>query len=142
MKGYQTMSYSSITIVGRLGRDPEMSYTTSGQANTKFSVATDRGYTGSDGQPVKETSWFRVTVWGKQAESCNKYLKKGQMVLVEGRLTCDSKTGGPRIWTRQDGTPNASFEISANTVRFLSSKPEKEESTEAAGEEGGGDVPF
>ena len=118
--------YHTIIIVGNLGRDPEMRYTPSGQAVTNFSVATSRQYTGSDGNQVKETIWFRVSAWGKQAETCNQYLKKGSKVLVEGRLTPDPTTGGPRLWQRQDGTTNASFEVSANTVRFLSSRGEDE----------------
>lgn len=112
--------YHTIIIVGNLGKDPEMRYTPSGQAVTSLSVATNRQYTGSDGNLVKETVWFRVSVWGKQAESCSQYLKKGRAVLVEGRLTPDPATGGPRIWNRQDGTAAASFEVTANTVRFLS----------------------
>jgi single-strand DNA-binding protein len=111
--------FQTIILAGNLGRDPEMRYLPSGQAVTSLSVATNRQYTGSDGQLVKETIWFRVSVWGKQAEVCNQYLKKGRQVLVEGRLTADPATGGPRIWTRQDGTPGASFEVSAQTVRFL-----------------------
>ena len=122
--------YHTIIIVGNLGRDPEMRYTPGGQAVTNFSVATSRQYTGSDGQQVKETIWFRVSAWGKQAETCNQYLKKGSKVLVEGRLTADPSTGGPRIWSGQDGQPRASFEVSAATVRFLSSRGE--------GESGGG----
>jgi single-strand DNA-binding protein len=118
--------YHTIIIVGNLGRDPEMRYTPAGQAVTNFSVATSRQYTGSDGNQVKETIWFRVSAWGKQAETCNQYLKKGSKVLVEGRLTPDPSTGGPRLWQRQDGTTNASFEVSANTVRFLSSRGEDE----------------
>lgn len=118
--------YHTIIIVGNLGRDPEMRYTPAGQAVTNFSVATSRQYTGSDGNQVKETIWFRVSAWGKQAETCNQYLKKGSKVLVEGRLTPDPTTGGPRLWQRQDGTTNASFEVSANTVRFLSSRGEDE----------------
>lgn len=118
--------YHTIIIVGNLGRDPEMHYTPAGQAVTNFSVATSRQYTGSDGNQVKETIWFRVSAWGKQAETCNQYLKKGSKVLVEGRLTPDPSTGGPRLWQRQDGTTNASFEVSANTVRFLSSRGEDE----------------
>ncbi len=114
--------YHTIILVGNLGRDPEMRYTPSGQAVTSFSVATSRKYTGSDGNLVEETVWFRVSVWGKQAETCSQYLRKGSKVLVEGRLTPDKATGGPRVWTRQDGTPAASFEISASMVRFLSSK--------------------
>ena len=116
--------YHTIIIVGNLGKDPEMRYLPSGQAVTSFNVATNRQYTGSDGQPVKETIWFRVSVWGKQAESSNQYLKKGSKVLVEGRLTPDPATGGPRLWTRQDGTPASSFEVNAATVRFLSSRGE------------------
>lgn len=115
--------YQKIVIVGRLGRDPEMRFTPSGQAVTSFNVATDNIRT-VEGKPVKETTWFRVSAWGKQAEACNNFLQKGKMVLVEGRLNVDQKTGGPRIWTAQDGTPRASFEISASTVRFLSGRTE------------------
>ena len=118
--------YHTIIIVGNLGRDPEMRYTPSGQAVTNFNVATNRQYTGSDGNQVKETIWFRVSTWGKQAETCNQYLRKGSKVLIEGRLTPDPSTGGPRLWQRQDGTTSASFEVSASTVRFLSSRGEDE----------------
>jgi single-strand DNA-binding protein len=119
--------FHTIIIVGNLGRDPEMRYTPSGQAVTNFSLATSRNYTDSSGQQVKETIWFRVATWGKLAETCNQYLKSGKKVLVEGRLVPDLNTGGPRIWNRQDGTPSASFEVTAQTVRFLS--PRGEEST-------------
>lgn len=118
--------YHTIIIVGNLGRDPEMRYTPSGQAVTNFNVATNRQYTGSDGNQVKETIWFRVSTWGKQAETCNQYLRKGSKVLIEGRLTPDASTGGPRLWQRQDGSTAASYEVSANTVRFLSSRGEDE----------------
>ncbi|MCL4528984.1 MAG: single-stranded DNA-binding protein [Chloroflexi bacterium] len=114
--------YHTIIIVGNLGKDPEMRYTPSGQAVTSFSVATSRKYTSSNGEQVNETIWFRVSAWGKQAEICNQYLKKGSKVLIEGRLTPDKNTGGPRIWQRQDGTSGASFEVTAQTVRFLSSR--------------------
>ncbi len=118
--------YHKIIIIGNLGRDPEMRYTPSGQAVTNFSVATNRQYTASDGQQIKETVWFRVSAWGRQAETCNQFLRQGSRVLVEGRLSADPSSGGPRIWTRQDGTPAASFEISATTVRFLSTRQEDE----------------
>ncbi len=91
--------YQTIIIAGNVGRDPEMRYTPSGQAVTSFSVATNRQYTNNNAETVKETIWFRVSAWGKQAETCNQYLKKGSKVLVEGRLTADPATGGPRIWT-------------------------------------------
>jgi single-strand DNA-binding protein len=116
------MSFQTIILAGNLGRDPEMRYTPSGQAVTNLSVATNRQYTSNSGERVKETTWFRVSVWGKQAEACNQYLRKGSMVLVEGRLNQDPATGGPRIWTGQDGAPRASFEVTAQTVRFLSSR--------------------
>jgi len=121
--------YHTIIIVGNLGRDPEMRYTQSGQAVTNISVATSRNYTSSDGTRVDETIWFRVSVWGRQAETTNQYLRKGMKVLVEGRLTADQSTGGPRIWNRQDGTPAASFEINASTVRFLTPRGEVEADT-------------
>jgi single-strand DNA-binding protein len=127
--------YHTIIIVGNLGKDPEMRYIPSGQAVTSFNVASNRQWTDSNGQQVKETIWFRVSAWGKQAETCNQYLKKGSKVLVEGRLTPDPSTGGPRIYNRQDGTSGASFEVTANTVRFLSSRGEGE--AYAAGEYGG-----
>lgn len=127
--------YHTIIIVGNLGKDPEMRFTPSGQAVTNFNVATSRQYTGSDGAQVKETIWFRISAWGKQAETCNQYLRKGSKVLVEGRLIPDQKTGGPRVWTGQNG-PGASFEVSASTVRFLSSRGESE-SGYTGGEYGG-----
>jgi single-strand DNA-binding protein len=128
--------YHTIIIVGNLGRDPEMRYTPSGQAVTNFSVAVNDNYTASNGEKVERTIWIRVSTWGKQAEICNQYLKKGRKVLVEGRLVPDSSTGGPRIWTRQDGTPAASFEVSASTVRFLSSARESEEGGYSSGDFG------
>lgn len=143
--------FQTIIIVGNVGRDPEMRYTPGGQAVTSFSVATNRQYTNNSGETVKETIWFRVSAWGKTGEVCNQYLKKGSKVLVEGRLTADPATGGPRVWTTQDGSTRASFEVSAATVRFLSSRGETAEPGQAgaaAAEEGmppsvdEGDIPF
>lgn len=116
------MSYQKIIIAGNLGRDPEMRYTPSGQAVTSFSVAVNESYTNANGEKIKKTIWFRVTAWGKQAEICNQYLKKGQQVLVDGRMSADPNTGGPKIWTKQDGSSGSSFEVTASTVRFLSTR--------------------
>jgi single-strand DNA-binding protein len=138
------MSFHTVILIGNLGRDPEMRYTPSGQPVTSFSVASNRSYTGSDGQKVDETIWFRVTAWGKQAETCNQYLRKGSKVLVEGRLVPD-KNGGPRIWTKQDGTSGASFEVTASTVRFLSTRGEGgvgESMEEHQGQGEGDEIPF
>jgi single-strand DNA-binding protein len=117
--------YQKIIIVGNLGRDPEMRYMPDGTAVTNFSVATSRRWTdGATGEPREETIWFRVSVWRKQAETVNQYLSKGSKVLVEGRIRPDPNTGAPKLFTRQDGTVGASYDITADTVRFLSSRAE------------------
>lgn len=115
--------FQKLALIGNLGRTPEMRYSPSGQPVTNLSLATNRQYTSNSGERVKETTWFRVSVWGKQAEACNQYLKKGSRVYVEGRLSQDPHTGGPRIWTGQDGSPRASFEVTAQMVRFLDGAP-------------------
>lgn len=140
------MSYQTLIIVGRLGKDPELKHTPSGQAVTNFNVATDRQYSTGDGQTTHETTWFRVTVWGRQAENCNAFLRKGQQVLVEGRLTPD-ENGNPRTWSRQDGTPGASYEVTAATVRFLSPRNDEgrdapDEATTPANAPVPDDIPF
>ncbi len=132
------MSFQTIVLAGNLGRDPEMRYTPSGQAVTNLNIATNRQYTSNSGERVKETTWFRVSVWGKQAEACNQYLRKGAMVLVEGRLSQDPATGGPRVWTGTDGSPRASFEVTAQTVRFLSSRQGDQGSGGGGNNYGGG----
>jgi single-strand DNA-binding protein len=118
--------YHTIIIAGNLGNDPEMRYTPSGQAVTNFSVATNRQYTASNGEQVKETTWFRISTWGRTAEVCNQYLRKGSRVLVEGRMNSDQSTGGPRTYQRRDGTYGASYEVTANVVRFMSTRSEDE----------------
>jgi single-strand DNA-binding protein len=118
------MSYQKVIIVGNLGRDPEMRYTPDGTPVTSFSIATNRRWTNSDGSQGEETVWFRVTVWRKQAEIAAKYLAKGRQVMVEGRMTPDRATGGPRVWTAQDGTPRASFEVTADRIIFLGGRTE------------------
>lgn len=130
--------YQRITIIGNLGRDPEMRYLPSGQAVTNISVATNRRYTDSNGQRVDETAWFRVSVWGNQAENVNQYLQKGSKVLVEGRLRPDPETGGPRVYTRGDGSSGASFEITAQRVLFLSTR-EEDQAYQSQQDSGGGD---
>lgn len=118
--------YHTIILVGNLGRDPEMRYTPGGQAVTNFSVATNRQYTNSNGEQIKETTWFRISTWGKTAEVCNQYLKQGSRVLVEGRLNPDQATGSPRVYTRQDGSTGTSYEVTGLTVKFLSSRSDDE----------------
>lgn len=114
------MSYHKLIIVGNLGKDPEMRYTQNGTAVTTMNVATNRVYTDNTGAKVKETTWFRVSAWGKQGENCANYLKKGSMVLIEGEIHPDKETGNPRIFDRTDGSKGASYEVNAKTVHFLS----------------------
>lgn len=110
--------YELYTIVGRVGRDAEMRYTPSGQAVTSFSVAVSEEYT-KDGEKIKKTKWIRVSSWGKQAEVHNQYVKKGMLVLVAGKLNGDDQ-GNPRTYEAGGGVTKASFEMTAQTVQFLS----------------------
>jgi single-strand DNA-binding protein len=118
--------FHTLILAGRLGRDPEMRYTPGGQAVTNFNVATNREYSKNE-ERIKETTWFRITAWGKLAETCNEYLRKGSQVLVEGRLNPD-ESGNPRTWEKNDGTVAASFEVTAATVRFLGGTERREDS--------------
>jgi single-strand DNA-binding protein len=132
--------YHTVILVGNLGKDPEMRYTPGGQAVTNFSVAVSDNYTNSSGERVDRTIWVRVSTWGKNAENCNQYLKKGRRVLVEGRLVADQATGGPRVYTRNDGTSGAAFEVSASIVRFLSSRAEADSGYSEEGSGSTGDI--
>jgi single-strand DNA-binding protein len=111
--------YHRVIILGRLGRDPEMRYTPEGVPVTTFSVAADRVWVDQSGEQQRETTWFRITTWRRLAETCNQFLVKGQQVFIEGRLSPDSETGGPRVWIGNDGVARASYEVTATTVRFL-----------------------
>jgi single-strand DNA-binding protein len=111
--------YERIFLAGNLGQDPELRYTPNGTPVTNFSVATNERWTGQDGEQQERTIWWRVTVWGKQAETVSQYLSKGSQVFVEGRMDPDPETGGPRIWTGRDGQARASFEVVARRVQFV-----------------------
>lgn len=114
-------SYQKLTLVGNLGQDPEMRYTPNGQPVTNFSMATNRRWTDNNGVTHEETAWWRISVWGKQAETCNQYLRKGRKVLVDGRIIVDRETGSPRIWTDQNGNARCSLEVNAFEVVFMDS---------------------
>jgi len=105
-------SLNKIMLIGNVGSDPEMRYTPNGKAVTSFRMATNYRYAGSDGERREETEWFRVSVWGRQAESCNQFLSKGKRIYVEGRLHS-------RSWEGQDGQMRTNLEVSANRVIFL-----------------------
>lgn len=111
--------FHKVTVIGNLGADPELKFMPNGDVVCSFSVATNRTWKNPDGSKAEEVTWFRVTAWRKLAEICNQYLKKGKQVYIEGRLTPDKRTGGPRVWQANDGTPKASFELQAAEVKFL-----------------------
>jgi single-strand DNA-binding protein len=104
-------------IIGRLGHDPELRYTQSGQPVATLSVATDESYRAQDGQKVERTEWHRVIVWGKQAEFCGNYLSKGRLVYVEGKVET-------RKWQDKQGIERYTTEIRAFTIQALDPKPE------------------
>lgn len=107
------MSVNKAIIVGNLGRDPELTETASGKKVCRLNIATTRRWKNHEsGENVDETEWHRVTVWGPQATSCDKFLSKGRQVYVEGRLkTTSYEKNGEKRW---------STEIVADTVQFLS----------------------
>lgn len=110
--------YQQITLVGNLGRDPEMRYGPSGDPVTNFRVATSRSWTGQDGQRQEKTVWFRVAAWQRLAETCNQYLAKGSRVLVVGELE------EPYMWTDESGNARAMLQVRARNVQFLTSRAE------------------
>ncbi len=107
-------SLNKVMIIGRLGRDPELKYTQSGQPVCNLNVATDEGYV-KDGQRIEKTEWHRIVVWGKQAETVANYLAKGRLVYVEGKIET-------RKWQDKDGQDRYTTEIKADRVQFLDSK--------------------
>ena len=112
--------YQQITIVGNLGHDPQ-SRDVNGTLVTNFSVAANERWTDQSGEKHETTTWYRIAAWGRLAEVCAQYLSKGRSVMVIGRLKADPQTGGPRVYTKRDGTPGASFEVVARRVLFLGS---------------------
>ena len=114
--------YAKLVLVGNLGRDPELRYTPDGTPVCNFSVACNRKWTNKDGSKGEQVTWFRITTWRRMAEVCNEYLSKGRQVLVEGRLTPD-ESGNPRTFKRNNGEAGASYEVTAQTVKFLGGTP-------------------
>ncbi|MBA3712586.1 MAG: single-stranded DNA-binding protein [Pyrinomonadaceae bacterium] len=106
------MSFNKLIVVGNLGRDPEMRYTPQGTPVCTFSVASNERRKDRAGEQQDITTWFRVTVWGKQAENVSKYLTKGRMVYVEGRLHVEE-------WTDKEGKPRHTLEVNASDVQFI-----------------------
>lgn len=112
------MSFNKITIVGYLGRDPELRYTPQGTAVCKMSVATTERRKNAAGEQEEYTTWFRVTVWGRQAELANEYLSKGRQVYIEGRLRLTE-------YADRDGNPRISPEVNATDLQFLGQRSDQ-----------------
>ncbi len=107
---------NKIMLIGNLGRDPDMTYTQDGTAVTKFSLAVTRRYTKpGTGEKQEETEWFNIVAWRQLAETCYKYLHKGNKVYIEGRLT-------QRKYTDKEGTQRTAVDVIANDMEMLTPK--------------------
>ena len=116
---------NKVILIGNLGADPEVRFTPGGQAVANFRIATSESWQDKNGQKQERTEWHRIVVWGKLAELCGEYLKKGRQCYIEGRLQT-------REWTDKENKKNYTTEVVANTVQFLGSRDG------AGGGEGGG----
>lgn len=105
-------SLNKVLILGNLGSDPELKMLPSGQAVAQFNVATNDVWVDKGGQRQERTEWHRIVVWGRQAEQCAQYLKKGRTVFIEGRLQT-------RQWDDKTGQKRYTTEIVANNVQFI-----------------------
>lgn len=131
------MSFNKITIVGNLGRDPELRYTPQGTAVCNFTMATNERRRDKNGEQQDMTTWFRVTLWGKQAETANKFLTKGSQVYIEGRLRVDE-------WEDRDGKSRYTLDVTATDMQFIGSARDGEMAASAPGghsEDMGGPMP-
>ena len=125
-------SLNKVMIIGNLGRDPELRYTTRGNAVCNFTVAVNRpGRMDENGQRAEdETEWFSVVAWDKLAETCNQYLSKGRKVYVEGRLQT-------RSWEGPDGQKRSRVEVLAQNMVMLDSRNRSDDELAAVGARAG-----
>jgi single-strand DNA-binding protein len=119
------MSFNKITLVGNLGRDPELRYTPQGNPVCTFSMATSERRKDRNGEMQEQTLWFRVTLWGRQAETASQYLQKGRQVYIEGRLRVEE-------WTDRDGKARQSLEVTATDMQFIGSRSDEPMTERAA----------
>ncbi len=106
---------NKVILIGNIGADPELRYTPKGTAVTNFNMATNENWTDSSGERQERTEWHRVVVWGRLAEICNQYLRKGSKVYIEGRLQT-------RSWEGQDGQKRYTTEVVARDMQMLDSR--------------------
>lgn len=109
-------NFNKVILMGNLTRDPQLSYTPNQTAVVDFGIATNRRWTGQDGQKREETCFVDCRAFGKTAETINKYCKKGRPLMLDGRLTFDS-------WTGQDGTKRSKLRVTVESFQFLSAGP-------------------
>ena len=109
------MSFNKIIIVGNLGRDPELRYTPQGTPVCSFSLATNDRRKDRNGEMQDQTTWFRVTLWNRLAETASQYLQKGRPVYIEGRLRVEE-------YTDRDGKPRHSLEVTASEMHFIGAR--------------------
>lgn len=107
---------------GFLADDPEMRFTPQGRSVTNFRIGSNREYKTADGNKVKETTWLKITAWGKLGEIINSYCGKGSHVIVTGILRVNPETGSPTPYQMKSGEWGASYEITANEIRILKGK--------------------
>src|SRR5262245_38588742 len=105
-------SVNKVILIGNLGADPELRYTNTGSAVANLRIATNEQWTDKNGERQERTEWHQIVVWGKQAENCGKYLRKGRSVYVEGRLQT-------RQWEDQSGNKRYTTEVVAQIIQFL-----------------------
>ena len=130
------MSVNSVQLIGKLGADPELSYTGSGDAVCKFRVATNEKWTAKDGTKQERTTWHRVEIWKKQAELCNQYLKKGSDVYVDGKISVSE-------WEDKHAQKREDRYITAKYVKFLGGGKSAESKTKVDGADFSvDDIPF
>ncbi len=110
---------NKVMLIGRLGKDPELRYTTNGQPVANFTLATTEVRGSKDTEKQEYTEWHRVVAWGRLAEICGEYLSKGKMVYVEGSLRT-------RSWDDNQGNKRWTTEIVANQMQILSPAGEKQ----------------
>jgi single-strand DNA-binding protein len=106
------MSFNKVILVGNLGRDPELRYTPQGTPVCSFTMATNERRKDKTGEMQDQTTWFKVTLWGRQAETASQYLTKGRPVYIEGRLRVEE-------WTDRDGKPRHTLEVNATDMQFI-----------------------
>lgn len=128
------MSFNKVILVGNLGRDPELRYTAQGTPVCSFSIATNERRKDRNGELQDQTTWFRITLWQKRAETASQYLAKGMPVYIEGRLRVEE-------YTDRDGKPRHSLEVEATDMHFIGSRKQEEDHvpTQTATRDLGGD---